>query len=956
MLYHHPSETPLAPLRSIILTRMRRHGLAVSVLVLSGLGLTLRLWGLDAHGLSGDEPLSVVFYSRPLDQLSRTLVAEDLHPPLYPVLLHVWMRLFGSAETSVRLPSALIGTLLVPAAFLAARAFWSTDRWANQTGLLAAALVALSPIQLYYSQEARNYILVTALALGSSASLFAALRSGRRRNWWLYALATAGALYTHYNAFLVVAAQIVFMLIAAPYYRRRFRVWALALGGALALFAPWAVAMMQQLLRLAAGDFAPTAIPVETIVRAFIIDLVGRAAGVALGQFLLPAVGLSLLVLGLIALLSASDDGRLTTLYLLLAVFVPLVAMLAVWSQIPNVATRYLVIVTPPFLLLVARGIVLLATASTMQRSLRSLALGARTTGQLLIVLAIAGSVSALPGYYATPRQDYRGLLAMVTALAGPNDAIVHLWPSDHAIQYYYRGPLPYYTLHFPEDPAGAAARLNEIARGRESLWVIYNYDDWNDPARFAQHSLNERSSEPPQEWRFAGLLLTRYRLDPDRPFTAEPQLAHPTAVRFENGVTFLGWDIIREPIRAGMPAQLDLHWRTERSLNGNFTVVVFVRDQDGQVITRVEDHPAPVSYPPIRWRPGLVVHGQLTLRLPAETPPGPYRLELNLYDERTLRELDILGEDGRPAGTRADLGTVRVERAAPPPGPEAVSPGQRLTPPLAFGPADAPALRALGYSVSPTEPLAGDWLDLTLYWQAPARPAADYRAVLQAVDPTGRPVLEASFPPVRALPTSQWQPGDLFAGRQRLRVPIELPGGPLRLQLGLRDPAGRWVAPAWSPGPLVELGTVTVRSREVRREPPPMARQVGADFGGRARLLGYDLDRRDARPGGELRLTLYWQALRPMDRSYKVFNHLVDEADRFVGQHDSEPALGTFRTLLWQPGEVVTDPHVIPIRADAPPGSYALKVGLYDPETGARLPLADGATFVLLERVEVRP
>jgi hypothetical protein len=102
--------------------------------------------------------------------------------------------------------------------------------------------------------------------------------------------------------------------------------------------------------------------------------------------------------------------------------------------------------------------------------------------------------------------------------------------------------------------------------------------------------------------------------------------------------------------------------------------------------------------------------------------------------------------------------------------------------------------------------------------------------------------------------------------------------------------------------------------------------------------------------------LTLYWQALRPMDRSYKVFNHLVDDADRFVGQHDSEPALGTFRTLLWQAGEVVTDPHVIPIRADAPPGSYALKVGLYDPETGARLPLADGETFVVLEQVEVRP
>ena len=123
----------------------------------------------------------------------------------------------------------------------------------------------------------------------------------------------------------------------------------------------------------------------------------------------------------------------------------------------------------------------------------------------------------------------------------------------------------------------------------------------------------------------------------------------------------------------------------------------------------------------------------------------------------------------------------------------------------------------------------------------------------------------------------------------------------------------------------------------------------------------GNAVDRIEARPGHGVRLTLYWEAASAVDKDYVVFAHLLDSTGRLRGQQDSQPRWGTFPTKAWIPGEWVVDPYDIPLAADAPPGEYAIEVGMYDPEDGTRLSIAgtdadfEQRRVLLRDRVYVR-
>ena len=105
---------------------------------------------------------------------------------------------------------------------------------------------------------------------------------------------------------------------------------------------------------------------------------------------------------------------------------------------------------------------------------------------------------------------------------------------------------------------------------------------------------------------------------------------------------------------------------------------------------------------------------------------------------------------------------------------------------------------------------------------------------------------------------------------------------------------------------------------------------------------MGYDLDTTRSYPGGRVPLTLYWQALHPLDRSYKVFVQL--DPDQKYAQADSIPVCARYPTNLWRPGQIITDHHVLHISPTTPPGSHRLDIGFYLPDTGQRLELLNAA------------
>jgi hypothetical protein len=95
--------------------------------------------------------------------------------------------------------------------------------------------------------------------------------------------------------------------------------------------------------------------------------------------------------------------------------------------------------------------------------------------------------------------------------------------------------------------------------------------------------------------------------------------------------------------------------------------------------------------------------------------------------------------------------------------------------------------------------------------------------------------------------------------------------------------------------------------------------------------LLGADSGPDPVAPGGVLRMTLYWQALKEMDVPYTVFVHVLGPDGQAVAGHDGQPMNGTRPTTGWVPGEYIADAHDVKIPGELPPGDYVIEVGLYD-------------------------
>lgn len=133
------------------------------------------------------------------------------------------------------------------------------------------------------------------------------------------------------------------------------------------------------------------------------------------------------------------------------------------------------------------------------------------------------------------------------------------------------------------------------------------------------------------------------------------------------------------------------------------------------------------------------------------------------------------------------------------------------------------------------------------------------------------------------------------------------------------------------------------------------------ARFGDVAELRAAEVVALQLRPGDVVPVTLRWRALRSIDTRYTVFVHLIDGADYLWGQRDSEPAGGQRPTSGWRPGEEVVDRAGVPVLPGTPPGHYQLEIGLYDAQTGRRLPVSgpDGQSLgdrLLIGPIAVQP
>jgi hypothetical protein len=269
--------------------------------------------------------------------------------------------------------------------------------------------------------------------------------------------------------------------------------------------------------------------------------------------------------------------------------------------------------------------------------------------------------------------------------------------------------------------------------------------------------------------------------------------------------------------------------------------------------------------------------------------------------------------------------------------------------------------LALLGYDVDGSQvPLDGK-VRLSLYWEGLREMEADYRVFLDLVNGVyhvwgkqdGRPYWDG-------YPTNQWPKGLVLKDVREIGIWPGTPPGSYQIAVSAYDPAsGRWLSPAGG-GDLV-IGPIELP----RREPPAVEaldvkHPLSVNLADRIRLLGYNMTWA-FRPGNEVHLTLFWQALKAMDENYTVFIHIVDPQGHIWGQKDNPPVDGFYPTTTWEAGEIVRDQYEVPISPEALPGRYYVVTGMYLVEDGQRLSVTDeggkvvGDHSVLVE-VQIAP
>jgi len=160
---------------------------------------------------------------------------EPQQAPLYFELGHIWVGLFGNSVAAIRSISAVAGLLGLPCAFWFGIELYGSRR----AGWIAVALFAVSPVQVAYAQQAREYALWSTLLLASGAATLRALRLDKARPWWLAGSLLAIALYVDPLTLPVAAGWAASVLLTRWSERAVVTRCAAAFGGALLLFLPW---------------------------------------------------------------------------------------------------------------------------------------------------------------------------------------------------------------------------------------------------------------------------------------------------------------------------------------------------------------------------------------------------------------------------------------------------------------------------------------------------------------------------------------------------------------------------------------------------------------------------------------------------------------------------------------------------------------------------------------------
>jgi 4-amino-4-deoxy-L-arabinose transferase-like glycosyltransferase len=907
------------------------------VLFFTLVGFGLRAQRLDFQPLWGDEGWSFYFAVQPLGQLL-ALTAIDIHPPLYYILLKIWLVFSGAGAEEARLLSVAAGTLLVPSLAILASRFFN-----RQTGVAAAAITSLSPMAIYYSQEVRMYGWV---ALWGALATYFLLRLDDTRNHssQLYLLAyvatAAAALYTHYYATMVVLAHFLYIILTRQKYGqvepgRTFAALLPFMWVGL-LYLPWVIYAGTQLVRYIENKrnvegYAPLG-PIRFLtdhLAAFSLGHLPEAVGQSVGWFALGFIAIAALG-GVTAL--RLKKRQLSLLYLYF--FTPLIAGYFInlfYPFTPRYFERTLLLAAPAYWLFVATGLAWLWPRYKLLFAVVVMGLG----------LPVAISLTTFYTVPRYPHEDYRPLLKQVAARATPADTLLAS----------YQWQLGFYHAYLPEPrpklfevpgwgkdwsaQAGGETRLmadlTHILAQSPRLWFpAYQVEGhiWEDEAETALANLAYPAL---LEWYSPQIKLTLVG-SPQKP------QRHVAAANFEDKLALLAATVGGNSYQAGrdiIPVQL--LWQKSNALGDDHRVTLRLADATGRTWATRDSQPRAGQTNFAKLEIGETLADRHGLLTPAGAPPGTYRLLLSVRQGDDARPLNLLDETGQPLGAERPLAEITLIAPDPPIGAGAL-PIQTPTD-FTFG----RQARLLGYSLGASPFKGGEPMPLTLFWESLLNNPGQLDVFIELKDGSGQTVASHRQPP--AWPSTEWQRGSILRDPHDVALPPTLPPDNYEMWLSLiTSEQNKLVVDG---GQQVRLATITTTDRPHNFDAPAPQLKMDVTFGEQIRLVGLDLPATHVTPGQMLPVTLYWQAAGVIDKNWTVFVHLTNNQDKIIAQQDQIPGAGQFPTVGWLPNEYLVDAYKLAIPADTPPqpALYWLKIGLYNAD--GRLPILKNGQIV---------
>ncbi|MCO5182600.1 MAG: glycosyltransferase family 39 protein [Anaerolineae bacterium] len=621
-------------------TPWRDIGIVIALLLIA---YGLRIFLLDGHDIWGDEAWSYTVSGWPLSQV----IASDAetNPPLYHILLFAMRHAIGVTPFALRYLSVICGVFVTAILWRTAR-----DVGGRWVGIWALAVAVVSPMLIFYSQEARMYGPALVGASGSLfffTVLFAQTQRGEKplvTHWLLYGLFSLIGVLSHYHAFAMLLAQAFFVtgwaLAAGKGVWQRLRPWVLAWCGMALLFLPWLWIHSRFLGGKVSARFAEW-----TLNR--LAEIGERTvAAFAVGTTVDSAESRYAWLIVLIAVLGALylwRDRRWVALLLVVVLGVGLSFGWLINPFMPFFYERYLLVIIPAFVLLVGAGV----AGFGRKRPVFSLIPFA--------VILIASGIS-LQNYFFDPQYakgGYGDLMAQIESQKQPGDLILLNNPLQESLYSYY-GPDDVAAAIIPRDQlinsADAGAYFAEATDGFRRVWLVEHGNSAEyDPERKAAAWLAANGSFAAFQ-SFPGSQLSLYVLDaPQTPATT-------LDMALGDGVRLTGFSLESDQVQAGQPLLLTLFWEGIRPIERDYTVFVHLTDENGQPVAQTDGQPGGGTRPTSGWQPGEAVRDSYAVPLAADMPPGVYTLQVGMYLWPELTRLT--SADGSDAVV---LGTVTI-------------------------------------------------------------------------------------------------------------------------------------------------------------------------------------------------------------------------------------------------------------------------------------------------------